>query len=416
MINTIILKAVTVGRERVDILIKDGMFTQIDKNIEVVADKIIDCQNKAILPPYYNCHTHAGMTLLRGYADDYDLNTWLNNYIWPFESKLTPDDIYAGVRLACLEMIKSGTVFFADMYWSDAAERVATEMGMRVSLGPVALDFPDQNLVLEQRERGEAFFDTEHAKGIIPTICPHAIYTVGRESLEWCLALQKKHDTFMHVHLAETAQEVADCMAEHGMSPVEYLDSLGILGPKTIAAHCVHLSSNDMEIIAERRVKIVHNPVSNLKLTAGVMDYNGLKEAGNHICLGTDGCSSNNNLDMGEEAKFASLLAKNKTGNPAVLPKNEIFDCATVNGAEAFGINAGKIEVGKEADCMLVDLNDCRLTPSYDLISNMIYSADSSCIKTVICAGKILMEDGFVAGEEEIVESAKRVCEDILSR
>ncbi|MGL1930987.1 MAG: amidohydrolase [Desulfotalea sp.] len=414
--TTILLKHVTHNNKNVDILIKDGVFSKIEESIEESANKVLDCRNKAILPPYYNCHTHAGMTLLRGYADDYDLGTWLNEHIWPFEAKLRPDDIYAGARLACLEMIKSGTVFFADMYWADGGLQAATEMGLRASLGPVALDFPDQNLVLKQRHEGEQFFTKELAKGIIPTICPHAIYTVAQESLEWCVDLQKKHNAFIHTHISETAQEVADCKKKHGVSPVEYLNNIGLLGPKTIAAHCVHLSQHDMEILADTEVKIVHNPVSNLKLTAGIMDYAGLKRTGNHICLGTDGCSSNNNLDMGEEAKFASLLAKHQTSNPSTLPKNEIFNCATLNGAKAFGINSGEIAVGKEADCMLVDLNDCRLSPNHDLISNMIYSADSSCINTVICQGKILMENNIVANEEEIIEEAKRTCQDIASR
>lgn len=412
--SSMLIRDVHLNGQKVDVCIKGNRFSAIGSGLQVEdMDTVIDGRGKAILPPFYNCHTHAAMTLLRGYADDLELFTWLNEYIWPMEAKLREEDIYAGARLACLEMIKSGTVFFADMYWHDEQTMAAVEeMGMRAALGQVILDTADKGRAAAQKEKAKLFLQgTERSSRIIPSICPHAIYTVTEEDLVWCAEMQKQYNAFLHIHVAETRQEVDDCIKKHRMSPVAYLDILGCLGHKTIGAHGVHLSSKDMELLALRQVKIVHNPVSNMKLASGALELERLFSHGVDVCLGTDGCSSNNNLDMGEEMKFTALLAKHQMADPAVCTAHQAFDMATVAGARAFGIDAGVIAEGKLADCMLVDLSNSRLVPGYNLISNMVYSADSSCIDTVICDGRVLMHEKKVEGEEDIIACAKETCE-----
>ncbi len=415
--SSLLIKNVMLDGRIVDVYIENNRFSRIEDGLDVSADQVIDGKRKAILPPFYNCHTHSAMTLLRGYADDLELFTWLSEHIWPMEAKLEPNDIYLGARLACLEMIKSGTVFFADMYWHhNEIVKAVEEMGMRASVGQVILDTADPGWAAAQREDAEQFFArTDLSDRILPAICPHAIYTVTGPGLEWCHEMQERHGAFLHTHVSETEKEVSDCLNEHGVSPVEYLNNLGILNEKTIAAHGVHLSKTDRDILVEKGVKVVHNPISNMKLSSGGFDYQAMVEAGVEVCLGTDGCSSNNNLDMKEEAKIAALLAKHQTADPAVLKAEEAFKLATVNGARAFGIDAGVIEEGKLADCLLVNLNDHRLVPDYNLISNLIYAADSSCIDTVICDGKVLMQDRKVAGEEEIISETLLCCNCLIN-
>lgn len=410
--SSLLIKNVKLDESVVDVYIENNRFSKIGNDLDVSADQVIEGKRKAILPPFYNCHTHSAMTLLRGYADDLELFTWLSEHIWPMEAKFEPKDIYLGARLACLEMIKSGTVFFADMYWHHSKiVKAVEEMGMRASLGPVILDTADPGWVVAQREGAEQFFArTDMSDRIIPAICPHAVYTVTSSGLEWCHEMQEKYGAYLHTHVSETTKEVSDCMDEYGVSPVQYLSQLGVLNNRTIAAHGVHLSAEDRYILAEKGVKVVHNPISNMKLSSGAFDYRAMIADGVQLCLGTDGCSSNNNLDMKEEAKIAALLTKHQTADPAVLTAEEAFKLATVNGARAFGIDAGVIEEGKLADCILVNLNDHRLVPDYNLISNLIYSADSSCIDTVICDGKILMQDRKVAGEEEIISETLVCC------
>lgn len=415
--TSVLIKNVLHEGEQVDVLIENNRFSSIAASINHAADLEIDGTDKAILPPFYNCHTHSAMTLLRGYADDLELFTWLNEYIWPMEAKLQAEDIYVGAKLACLEMIKSGTVFFADMYWHhNEIVKAVEEMGLRASLGAVILDTADPSWAEAQRLDAEKFFARDDMSDrIIPSICPHAIYTVTAKGLGWCHEMQEKYGAYLQVHLSETAKEVEECRQEHSCSPVEYLERLGILNDKTVASHGVHLSPEDRSILAKRGVKVVHNPVSNMKLTSGAFDYRAMVADGVQICLGTDGCSSNNNLDMAEEAKIAALLAKHGTGDPSVLSAEKAFELATVAGAKAFGLDGGVIEEGKLADCMLVNLKDHRLVPNHNLISNLIYSADSTCIDTVICDGKVLMRDRIVADEEKIVAEAAVCCERLVN-
>lgn len=414
---SILLKDVVLENgSRADVKIADGIFRSIGPaNGTETAEEVINCGGRfAVLPPYYNGHTHAAMAILRGYADDYDLFDWLSNYIWPLEAKMTEADVYAGTRLACLEMIKSGTVAFNDMYWFQPGTiRAADDMGMRADVGI---------MVLSQCGADHRTANDDLAKGKVPhsdliriSMAPHAIYTVAKEKLRECAAFANERNMPIQTHLAETKKEFDDCMAEHGMTPTAYLDSLGMLTERTTLAHAVWMTDDDLKIIADRRSVLVHNPVSNCKLGSGQFRYAAARNAGCRIILGTDGNSSNNNLSMIEELKFASLLAKNQTGDPKTMPAAEAFRMATTDAAEVFGINAG-IETGKTADCMLIDLEQISMTPNYHLISNLVYSAGDSCVDTLICNGKILMKHRIVPGEDEILREARRVAEDLLKR
>lgn len=377
------------GRVR-NILIEDNRFKDLDAPAEVAEAKVQDASGTAILPALYNTHTHAAMTLLRGYADDMPLQTWLRDYIWPFEDKLTPEDIRHGSEIAADEMIRSGTVFFNDMYF-DVEETidVVNRTGMRAAIGITVMDNHSKAVTREKREFIRHWQDPTGGR-IRLLVAPHSIYTVGDKKLRDCAAYAREHGLLLHIHLSETKKEVADCMREHGTTPVKYLDSIGFLGPDVIAAHCVHVDDEEADILAERGVTISHCPCSNMKLGSGVFPYSRLMKAGCRITLGTDGASSGNNLDLREAMKFAALLAKSG-GDPELLPADEIFRWATRSGAEAFGIDAGVIAEGKLADCLLIDLSDIRMQPCHHLVSNLVYSADSRCIKHVLCDGRIIL-------------------------
>ena len=390
--GSLLIKDVRLDDRITDILIADGRFKSLEAPAGTVADKVIDASGMAILPPFYNTHTHAAMTLLRGYADDMPLHKWLQEYIWPYEDKLTPQDIREGSRLAVREMIKTGTVFFSDMYFDiEETVDVVRESGMRAAIGVTFVESHSKSQQAEKLELLKHWTDPTGGR-ITLTVAPHAVYTVGPDLLVRCADTARSLGLKLHIHLCETRKEVDDCLAEHGMTPVRYLDSLGFLGPDVIAAHVVHVDPEEAAILAERGVTISHCPCSNLKLASGFFPYKLLKEAGCRITLGTDGASSNNNLDMREEMKFAALVSKACSGNPEVMPAAEAMDMACRQGAEAVGINAGVIAEGKLADAILVDLSDVRMQPCHHLLSNWVYAAGSSCIDTVICDGNILME------------------------
>lgn len=405
-------------RELVDIAISSGRFQKIVKagslNVEEFDSsfKVVDATGLSILPPFYNAHTHAAMTLLRGFADDMPLFRWLSEYIWPLEKKLTAEDVYAGSRLAMLEMIRSGTVFFADMYWHrEETIRAAEEMGVRAAIGVTFAE----NLPHAPFEEYFAFLKnrTFESDLIQLSVMPHSIYTVGDALFEKCASFAREEGFILHTHLSETAEEVKTCLERTGKMPVEHLYDLGVLGENFVAAHGVHVSEKEMELLAASNSTVVHNPASNLKLSSGLFKMQEMLSRNVRIALGTDGASSNNNLDMHEAMKFAALLAKRE--NPEILPAEEAFKMASRNGALAYGLDAGVIQEGALADALLVDLNNERLVPNYNLISNWVYAADSRSIVSVICNGNFIMENRKIDGEEEIIESAKETAKRLLN-
>jgi len=411
---SILIKKVRLKGEVVDVLIKGNRFDSIGTDVDAHADVVIDGAGKAILPSFHNAHTHAAMTLMRGYADDMELHTWLSEHIWPFEAKLTEDDIYWGAKLACLEMIKSGTTFFADMYWHwKGTARAVEEMGMRAALSAAFFDFEDpaRAETMKRQVMDLHAASSGHSSRIQFILGPHAIYTVSSDSLRWLGDYAARHGLLVHTHLSETSKEVEDCLARHGRRPVEYLHDLGLLGPNLILAHAVWMDAAELELLARNGVQVVHCPVSNMKLCSGQFGYAAMKAAGVRVALGTDGCCSNNNLDMVEEMKIASLLAKVTAMDPTLFPAQEVLDAATVNGARMYGLDGGVIATGKLADCILVDLGNVRMVPGHNVISNLVYSANGSCVDTTICDGRVLMCGGKVEGEEEILAQARATVE-----
>jgi 5-methylthioadenosine/S-adenosylhomocysteine deaminase len=412
---TILIKNVLVeGRER-DIYIEGNLIEAISEaGSSKEAEFVINGKRKAAIPGLFNGHTHAAMTLLRGYADDMPLHEWLTTKIWPLEARLTDEAVYWGTKLACLEMIKSGTTFFNDMYWYwECSARAVAECGIRAMLSAVFIDGFDEGKAKEQIRRNEALYEESKnlSERIMFALGPHALYTVSEESLYWVKEFSEKHDLLVHIHLSETEDEVEECKKRYGMRPVEFLDRIGFLSSRTIACHCVHLSKKEMELLKQHNVKIVHNPASNMKLSSGTLPYEELKKAGLYpnIALGTDGCASNNNLDMFEEMKIASLVHKAFSGDPTSMPAQEAFELATLNAAKMFRLNSGVIAEGKLADIALLDLKKVGLVPNHNLTSNIVYSANGSCVDTVICDGEILMEGRKVKGEDEIKEKAQEV-------
>ena len=390
--KTLLIKNVLLKDRKTDILVADGRFKSLCAPEGTRADETLDAEGTAILPPFYNTHTHAAMSLLRGYADDMPLQKWLQDYIWPYENKMTAQDIREGSRLAVREMIKTGTVFFSDMYFEiDQTIAVVQEFGIRAAIGVTFVDSHSKSQQADKLDMLRQWVDP--SGGLITlTVAPHAIYTVSPDLLVKCADTARSLGLKLHIHLSETRQEVEDCLRAHGTTPVRYLDSLGFLGPDVIAAHVVHVDEEEAAILASRGVTIAHCPCSNMKLASGIFPYKMLHEAGCRITLGTDGDSSNNNLDMREEMKFAALLAKVSSGDPEVLPAAEALEMATRSGAEAFGLDAGVIREGALADALLVRLDDPRMQPCHNLVSNWVYAAGSSCIDCVICNGKIVMK------------------------
>lgn len=388
MENSILIKNVLLpeGR-RTNILIKGKRFEAFEVSDNVEAERVIDASSMAILPSFFNTHNHAAMVLLRGYADDMKLQQWLTDYIWPYEDKLTSDDIQAGSRMAIKEMVSTGTSFFSDMYFEiDRTIREVAESGMRAAIGITVMECHSLAQEIEKMDFLRKWVDPTNGR-IQLTIDPHAIYTVGKAKLRKSVDIMREQNIKLHIHVAETLTEVNDCIRDNGMTPVRYLDSIGLLGPGVIAAHCVHVDKEEWDILAERGVTVSHCPCSNMKLGSGRFPYELAIASGVNITLGTDGASSNNNLDMREEMKFASLLAK-VNGDPTLLPASEILKWATVNGARAFGIDAGVIAPGKLADFVLVDTDDPKMKPMHNLVSNWVYAVDSRCICYTFCDGK----------------------------
>ncbi len=410
---SILLKNITLNKQITDILITEKYFKKISPNQTATPEtKIIDCTNLAILPAFYNNHSHAPMSIFRGISDDKDLFDWLNNDIWPREAKLTPEMIYTSTKFACLEMIKTGTVFFSDMYFGmEPLMKAVDEMGIRAALSFGACDLHNPEKCQIEKNKINEFLNMKNPSPelISKVISIHAVYSVSPELIKFNVDAAKEHDLRIHIHACETKKEVDDCLKEHGCTPIEYLNKHNCLSDKTILAHSVWLSDNDISILADKGVWLCTNPSSNFKLASGMFMLQKLLNKGCRITLGTDSMASNNDLNMLSEMKICALSAKIQANDPTAGNASDIFKIACTNGARAFGLNAGEIAEGKLADCILVDLNNHFLCPSYNLISNMVYSADSSCINTVICNGKILMQNHHISGEEKIIAEIKEL-------
>jgi len=416
---SLLIKQVLLNNTRVDVYIEHNKFTAIKPKLSLVADTVIDGSRFAILPAFYNMHTHSAMTLMRGYADDLELHTWLEDHIWPLESKLVEEHVYQGTRLAALEMIKSGTVFFNDMYFfPHGTAKAADEMGMRADIAPVLVDGMDASRSDEMVAYAKKAIDhsDDYSSRVRFAVSPHAIYTVSAETLKRSFKLARKENVPYQIHVSETEIEVKNSLEQFGLRPVQYLDSLGVLDETVTVAHCVHLDDKDREILRKRGVTIAHCPASNMKLSSGNFDYVNAKNADIKMVVATDGACSNNNLSMVDEMKIAALRAKVHSCDPTVASSQDVFDMATLHAAKAAGLNAGEIKEGMLADCLLVNLAHPSLIPSGHLISDMVYSANPECIDTVICDGNILMQGRKVKNEANIIKGANKAYRDLISR
>ena len=400
-----------------DILIDGNLIAEVSSaGVREVSEEgvhIVDCNGKTAVPGFVNMHTHAGMSMMRGIGEDIAFHEWIDR-IWQVESKIDAEWVYHATKVACLEMIKTGTTTFNDHYWHmPMAHKAAMEMGLRPVLAYVILDRNDPQESEKQKAQCLRMYEesltwNDHS---IFAIAIHAIYSVREEMIVWGARFARERGLKIHIHLSETRKEVEDCKAQHnGMTPVQYLDSLGVLGPDVIAAHTLWLSEDDICILGERGVTCVHNVNSNLKLASGYKFlYNELRDAGANICLGTDGCASSNNLDMLETMKTSAMIQKAWRDDPSAMPLNEVMDMATVNAGKAFGLNIGKIEAGALADILIVDTDNLNFISPGTFEANLIYSANSDCIDSVICNGKFIMQNRVVPGEKEILAQARKV-------
>lgn len=387
--NSLLIRNITLNGEQTNILIEGNRFKDLKAPAEIAGAEVLDGTGKAILPALYNAHCHSAMMPMRGYGDDRPLHVWLQDWVWPYEAKMTVSEMRGAYEHAIKEMISTGSVFFNDMYFEiEQVIDMVEKYGVRASIGITVMENHTLAQTEAKKEFVKSFKDTTGGR-ISLTMAPHAIYTVGKEKLVSAAEFAREHGMKIHIHLSETLKEVEDSLKDFGTTPVRYLDSIGFLGPDVIAAHCVHVDEEEWDILAERGVSVVHCPCSNMKLGSGRFPYETAIKSGVRISLGTDGVSSNNNLDLREEMKFAALLAK-VAGDPELLPAEQVLDWATRGGAEALGIDAGVVAEGKLADCLLIDLSNIRMQPCHSLVSNWVYAADSSCISNVICDGKVL--------------------------
>lgn len=388
-----------------DILIDGKYIKKIEENIKDSVDKVIDASNMLTMPAFINCHSHVGMSLFRNYGEEVSLMTWLNDYIWPLEDKLTDEDVYTASQISLVEMVKNGIGSFADMYFfSDATIRAALEIGIRGEISR-GLSIPDpddyrlkENIMLYEKYKRSDLINIG--------LGPHAIYTSDIEHLKKISDLADRYKMPIHIHLSETKQENEECYKKYKMSPTKVFEKAGIFKHKTIAAHGIYLSDSDLDIIKENDVTIVHNPASNLKLSSGFLNLSKLLDKGINVALGTDSSASNNKLSILREMELAGLLSKLYSSRN--VEAYEILKMATINGARALGLEGklGIIEEDKLADLILIDLDNLNHKPNNNLISSLIYSTYESDIKYTIINGKIVYENGKI----------NNVCEDNLNQ
>jgi 5-methylthioadenosine/S-adenosylhomocysteine deaminase len=361
--------------------------------------KMIDGRGKLLMPGLINTHTHAAMTLMRNFADDLPLMEWLHQRVWPFEAQLGSAEIATGSRLGIAEMMLGGTTTLVDMYWHEAAvARVARDMGVRAVLCPSYVDGP--RMAEFESDLQETLKVAAGCDRLSVRVAPHAAYSCSEENLRRGVALAHRHNLGMHIHVSETLDEQRIIRDRHGLTPTEYLLGMGLFERPVIAAHCVHASDRDMEIMRSHGVSVAHNPQSNMKLARGAAPIARMVARGLNVSLGTDGASSNNDLDMWDEMRSASLLGKLTTLDPAALPAYEILKMATVNGAVAIGMagSLGIVAEGALADLILLDTRKPHWQPLADPLAALVYSAKASDVHTVWIDGRPTVSGGRPVG------------------
>lgn len=391
-------------------------------DIEIRAEKTIDADEGLILPGLINGHTHAAMSLFRGLADDLPLMDWLNNYIFPVESRMDADFVFTGTLLACAEMIMSGTTTFCDMYlFEEEVAKAAKRAGMRALVGEVLYDFDSPNYgPIENGLRYTESLINKWQNDPLVSIAvePHSLFTCSPDLLSSANDMALRHNVPLIIHLAETLNELDELKKRYGKGPVEHLRSLGLLGPHLIADHCVHLEMNDIRMLAENGVKAIHNPESNMKLASGIAPVPDMLANHMTVGLGTDGCASNNNLDLFTEMDMAAKLHKVNTMDTTVMDALTVMRMATIEGAKALGIGeiAGSLENGKRADVIIVDIKKPHLTPMYNPYSHLVYAARGNDVTHSIINGQLVMEDRELLTIDlyEIMERARQKSRDVM--
>lgn len=364
------------------------------------AERHIDAQGGIIMPGLINAHTHAAMTLFRGLADDLPLMRWLNDYVFPVEQQMDADFVHTGTLLACAEMIASGTTTFCDMYlFEDAVAKAVKTAGLRCLLGEVLYDFPSPNY--GSPENGLRYTQDLIEKWrddplISVAVEPHATYTCSPDLLQATNNLAKQFNVPLIIHLAETETEVADIQKRFGKRPVAHLDDLGLLNANLIADHCVHVTPDEMDRMAQTGVRVVHNPESNMKLASGVAPVHEMIARQIPVALGTDGCASNNNLDLFTEMNIAAKLPKVFQMDPTLMNAQTVLKMATCDAAKVLGMDAmvGSLEAGKQADIIVLDTRKPHWIPLYNPYSQIVYAANGADVQHVMVQGKMLLLDG----------------------
>ena len=401
--------------------IKDGCISYLgSKEPSGKSNVVIDAHGNIVMPGLINAHTHAAMSIYRGYADDTALFDWLNHHIWPAEREFVKEEnIDPASELSIAEMIRSGTTTFNDMYFfSNITEKIAEKAGIRAVLGEAVIDIPFPAYKISEnywKEKAESHKNNDSL--IRFSLVPHSPYACSKNLLKKIKSVSKKTGMLIHTHISETQSEVDQIRKLHGMTPVEYLDSINFLDSNVAAVHCAVLSDSDIDILSKRDVKIVHCVQSNFKLASGIARIGDLKKTGLTIALGTDGQASNNTLDMFAEMKTAALVHKAVNNDITVLNAREVVEMATINGAKALGMDkfTGSIEQGKKADLIMIDINSLHLMPMYDPYSHLVYSARGSDVDTVIIDGKIIMRSKklLTIDEKKLMKKISKLSKEI---
>ena len=402
---------------KTDILINNNIIEKIEDNINENVEKVIDANNKVVMPGLINTHTHAGMSIFRGYKDDKNLMDWLENAILPVEAKLTPEDIYWGTQLSCIEMIKSGTTTFCDMYFQmQEVIRSIEETGLRAVVGWSVTDDSIRDKY-EKTIKYANIYNKENSR-IKIYVSLHSGYTCSPETINKFLELAKQLNTGIIIHLAETQDEEKIIQERYKKRPVQYLNDLGVFNVPVVLAHGIYVSDEDIKILKNVNGGISHNPVSNCKLASGICDVVKLKENGLNVGLGTDGQGSTTTLDMFEEMRLCGYLQKVSKKSSICIKAYDILKMATIDGAKVLGLEKeiGTIEIGKKADIIIVDMNKPHLIPNNDICTNLVYSANGQDVETVIIDGKIIMENRKIPNinQEKIEENTRKIAKRVL--
>ncbi|MGN1330702.1 MAG: amidohydrolase [Clostridia bacterium] len=379
---------------KTDILIDENMIVQIQENIEDQEAQIIDAKEKLVMPGFVNTHTHLAMSIFRGYKDDQKLMDWLENAIFPVEEKLRPEDIYWNSFLSCIELIKTGTTTFNDMYFRmDKTIEAVEESGLRGVIAWSITDTSIKDKLTRTRQYHEKYNDENSRIKIY--VSAHAPYSCSPDTIQLCVDLAKELNTGMHIHLSETMQEDKIIKERYNKTSTEYLNDLHVFDVPVVLAHGIYISDSDLEILKNIKGGISHNPISNCKLSSGVCDVVKLRKNGINVGLGTDGIGSTTTLDMFEEMKTAAYIQKINTMEPTSIKAYDILKMATIEGARVLGLEdeIGTIEVGKKADIIFINTNKTHLYPENDLCTNLVYSANGADVDTVIVDGKVIMQN-----------------------